>query len=97
MARETFTKEEFWAELDALGEEEVRTRTFVKHQFGDVGDKRALAEEWLSQKGSERSERSNAEQMRIARSAKNAAWAAAIAAIVAAIAAIASIWITLSF
>lgn len=85
MARETFTKEQFWAELDELGEEQVRVNLDVTKIYGDVGSKRALALEWLRRRDQSRSETSNREQMRIARSAKNAAWIAAIAAIVAAI------------
>ncbi|MER9794576.1 hypothetical protein [Mesorhizobium sp. M0213] len=90
MAQETFTKEMFLAELDALGESEVRTRVVTK-RYGEVGHKRALAEEWLQELDRNRAFLSNLEQIRIARSAKNAAWAAAIAAIIAAICAIVAI------
>jgi hypothetical protein len=52
MAQETFTKESFWAELDALGEDEVRVRLSVTKQFGDVGPKHELAKLWLARKDS---------------------------------------------
>lgn len=95
MAREKFTKEEFWAELENLGESEVRTR-IVTQRYGPNSDKRALAEQWLHEIESDRASSSSFEQIRIARSAKNAAWAAAIAAIIAAICAIISIAFSLS-
>ena len=95
MAPETFTRESFWAELDGLGEEEVRTRVSVG-TYSSANKKRELAQQWLERNSQERSERSNSEQMRIARSAKNAAWAAAIAATIAAICATISIVISLS-
>jgi hypothetical protein len=82
MAQTTFTKESFWAELDALSEDEVRARVRTSIY---VLEKRQLAELWLEKKAQERNDRSSSAQMRIARSAKNAAWAAATAAIAAAI------------
>ncbi|MFO1242739.1 MAG: hypothetical protein U1E36_06010 [Rickettsiales bacterium] len=82
MTKSTYTKEEFWAELEALGEEEVRVRIVTK-KYGDVGDKLALAKEWLESQERRRSDASHAEQIHIARSAKNAAWIAAIAAVIA--------------
>src|SRR5690349_16848946 len=94
MAQETFTRESFFAELDKLGEEVVRTRV-VTRAYTSVNAKLPLAQEWLrlrdqarSEEASRRIESANLEQIRIARSAKNAAWAAAIAAIIAAIFAI---------
>ncbi|WP_156932372.1 hypothetical protein [Mesorhizobium sp. LNJC391B00] len=94
MAQETFTKESFWAELDKLGESEVRTRVVTK-RYGEVGQKRALAEDWLQDLDRNRASLSNLEQIRIARSAKNAAWAAAVAAIIAAVCAIVAIVVVL--
>ena len=47
MAQETFTKEQFWSELDALGEDEVRVSFSVTKQFGDVGAKHELTKLWL--------------------------------------------------
>jgi hypothetical protein len=79
MARETKTVEQFWAELEGLGEQEVRIR-LAKQVFGTVGDKKAVVEEWLRHKERSREAASNAEQTEIARSAKDAAWAAAEAA-----------------
>lgn len=102
MAQETYTKEQFWGQLDALGEDTVRVR-LATHAYGDGGDRRALVEEWLRRQNqrrateeSDRSAAASAEQIRIARSAKNAAWAAAMAAIIAAIFAAISIAISLS-
>ena len=89
--QETFTKEQFWAELEALGEEEVRVR-IATHRYGNASDKRALAVEWLQKKERERLielDRSNREInlgiLHTSKSAKNAAWAAAIVAIIATI------------
>ncbi|MEX0954612.1 MAG: hypothetical protein WDZ83_05300 [Rhizobiaceae bacterium] len=95
MAQETFTKESFWAELDKLGEDEVRTRVVTK-RFGQAQQKMALAQAWLQERDRSRMDASNSEQIRIARSAKNAAWAAVIAATIAAICAIISIAVSLS-
>lgn len=85
MPQETWTKEQFWAKLEELGEDVVRERIIAKI-YDDV--RRGLAEEWLRLREESRREASSAEQMRIARSAKNAAWTAAISAIIAAICAI---------
>ena len=57
MVQETFTKEQFWSELDALGEEEVRIRFSVTKQFGDVGPKHELTKIWLSDKREARRDR----------------------------------------
>jgi hypothetical protein len=67
MAQETWTKEQFWADLDKMSEDDVRARvrTSIYQR-----EKRELAEMWLEKKAQARSDRSNAEQMRIARSAK---------------------------
>jgi hypothetical protein len=89
VAQETWTKEQFWSELEAVGEDEVRTRLAAKI-YGEANHKAPLAREWLRRKDQERSDLSTSEQTRIARSAKNAAWAAAIAAIIAAIFAVMS-------
>ncbi len=95
MAGATFTKEELWANLEKLGEEQVRERLATK-VYGDAGKKRALVVEWLREKDQSRKNTSNLEQIRIARSAKNAAWSAAIAAIIAAICAFIAILLSLS-
>ena len=50
---ETWTKEQFWAELDAMGEDTVRLR--VRTVFwGPASEKVPLAEEWLSRKERDR-------------------------------------------
>jgi len=79
-------KEEFWAELDEVGETEVRVRLATKI-YGDINNKGSLAREWLMRKDQAResarelrNEASRVEQIDIARSAKDAAWAAARAA-----------------
>jgi hypothetical protein len=97
----TWTKDEFFAELDEAGEDEVRVRLATKI-YTDVNEKGALAREWLQRRELSRTaelERSRAasslEQIRIARSAKNAAWTAAIAAIIAAMFAAVAIVISL--
>jgi hypothetical protein len=97
---ETWTKEDFWAELDQIGPDEVRVRLAIKY-YSDATEKGPLAREWLrrmDQTASDEREHSkiasNVEQIRIARSAKNAAWAAAIMAAIAAIAAIISVTFT---
>jgi len=85
------TKEEFWAELDALGETEVRVRLQNK-TYTDLNEKGSFAREWLLRRELASAAASNSEQRRTARSAKNAAWTAAIAAIIAAmIAAVAAV------
>ncbi len=96
MARETWTIESFWAELDKIGEHEVRVRLATKI-YGDLNEKGGLAREWLLRKelaqaaeSSRKAEASEAakmelarEQVRIARSAKNIAIIAAIISIAA--------------
>ena len=62
------TKEEFWIELDAIGEELVRERVVTK-KYGKAGDKLALAEEWLRIKEQERKDAIVQEHLDIARSA----------------------------
>lgn len=79
MALQTISKADFWAELDRLGEEQVR-ENLLRKAYGDVGSKHDFVLEWLRVKESERKEASQSEQTEIARSAKDAAWAAAEAA-----------------
>ena len=67
--REKFTKEEFWSELDELGEDEVRVRLYVQKRYGDASDKRALAEEWLRRKAAATHDAIEQEQLQIARDA----------------------------
>jgi hypothetical protein len=101
MAQETFTKEQFWANLEQFGEQEVRLRLGMG-EYGINSPHRALVDEWLRNKNQRRSEASQAEALSIARSAKDAAWEAAraarqantiamIAIVVAAIAAVISL------
>lgn len=54
MAQETFTESEFWATLDAVGENQVRIN-LIKKIYGDHGAKRELTLEWLRRKEEERS------------------------------------------
>ena len=89
-------RDKFFAELEELGEEEVRIRYTSARVYG--AGKANLVKAWLNKKDQERAaseearnDDSNREQINIARSAKNAAWAAAIAAIIAAICAIIAI------
>ena len=49
MAQETFTEAEFWAKLDAVGENQVRIN-LIKKIYGDHGAKRDLVLEWLRRK-----------------------------------------------
>jgi len=83
MAQPERTKDEFFAELEDLGEPEVKAR-FTQGHFGS--QKWRWVKAWLVIKDQERIDESN----QTARSAKNAAWIAAIAAIIAAISAIIS-------
>jgi hypothetical protein len=46
MAQLKFIGLEFWAKLDEVGEEQVRTN-FIKNVYGDHGVKRELVLEWL--------------------------------------------------
>ena len=80
------TKKEFWAELDALGETEVRIRLQNKI-YTDLNEKGSFAREWILRRELAAANASSSAQSRVARSAKKAAWIAAIAAIIAAIAA----------
>lgn len=77
--QETFTADQFWSELDELGEEVVRKRVIAK-VYGSGNNKLELAQEWLRRKEQSRDSAFKAEQTDIARSAKDAAWSAAEAA-----------------
>jgi hypothetical protein len=46
---EFWTKEQFWAELDNHGEDEVRVKLATKI-YTDLNEKGALAREWLHRK-----------------------------------------------
>ncbi len=70
--------DEFFAELEEIGEDEVRTRLATQRIYGS--DKRPLVEEWLRQRESSRKEAFNREQAEIARDAAAATWEAARAA-----------------
>lgn len=84
MAQETFTKEQFWSELDELGEDEVRVRFSVTKQFGDVGAKHELTKLWLADK---RDAREAASMAKIRRDVRIDRYIAIAAVIIAAIAA----------
>lgn len=86
-------EEEFIAELERKGVDQVRAEWAAGEYPPSIGFRGPLVRKWLQLKEGEESRESrasNLEQIRIARSAKNAAWTAAIAAIVAAIIAAAS-------
>lgn len=96
-----WTKESFWADLDAAGPDEVRVRLATKI-YGDNNEKGGLAREWLlrrDQAAAAEAERlKNAaiqEQISISRSAKNASWGAVIVATVALIVSIAALAVSL--
>jgi hypothetical protein len=84
MAQETFTKESFWAELDALGEDEVRVRFSVTKQFGDVGPKHELAKLWLARKDSAKRDAREERTLSLASRANRIAYIAVIIAAIAA-------------
>ena len=58
--RADFTKDEFWSELEALGEEEVLINLNVRKMYGQVGssgkgpEKYELAKIWLKKKEDQR-------------------------------------------
>ncbi len=90
---------QFFAELEKIGEDEVRLRLAHGHVYGS--DKVPFVEEWLRRKDQDHKEASNREQIEIAREATAAARAAARAALSAAntakiMAIIAAISITIS-
>jgi hypothetical protein len=92
MAQTTSKAEQFWAQLDALGETEVRLKLATGFYGGyENQDRRPLVKEWLRRRDHERLEASNLAHRRSARNANTAAWVAAIAAIVAAICAVVTI------
>ena len=77
------TVEEFWAELDSLGEKEVR-RKLIVGDYRDMGVQRDAVSEWLRQ-------REEARQRARDRRILNWTIVGAVAAIVAAVAAIAAL------
>jgi hypothetical protein len=79
MAEGTFSTEQFWAELDALGEEKVRERAVVG-AYGSGHNKKELAQEWLRQKDQARALSLELDRMGIASKAAEAAIQAADAA-----------------
>jgi len=78
-AKTTWTKDELWADLAALGEDKVREQ-LVTGFYGEVGERHALVVEWLRVQDDARKQASQAEQAETARSAKDAAREAASAA-----------------
>lgn len=95
---ETFTKEQFWAELEGAGEGVLRERLIAKI-YGDGNQKRALAEEWLRVQEKQRADAAaaaahqlNLDNLNTAKSAKNAAWVAAICAVIAVVVSITAIF-----
>ena len=88
---QTFTRDEFWAELEQLGEDAVRERV-ITGKFGSGNKKLPLAEEWLRLKEKSRSDAAanaahdlDVETVRVAKSARDAAWVAAGCAVIAVI------------
>lgn len=79
MAPEKLTKEEFWTELEALGEDEVHTRVHTKI-YSEANNKLPLAKEWLRLKEKNRQGAKDAANLEAARSASEAAKRAAAAA-----------------
>ena len=63
--------DQFFAELEELGEDEARKRLASERIYG--GDKRPLVVEWLRQKDQKREDSSSREQIAIAREAAAAA------------------------
>ena len=92
--QETFTKEQFWAELDEAGEATVRERVITR-RYGSGNNKLQLAEEWLRLKDVVRSEKTTREQLRISRSSRNAAWVAASAAVIAVVISVVALYFSL--
>ena len=89
--QETFTAEQFFAELEALGEESVRLNLIAK-KYGSGNHKKELAEEWLrlleDQRREDREAASERRAERMISTARLANIIAVIAAITAIIAAI---------
>jgi len=73
-------REEFWAKLDATGEEQIRLNLGRDVYGMPKAAHHVWATEWLRQHDQARSDASHSEQIDIARSAKDAAWSAANAA-----------------
>jgi hypothetical protein len=74
MAQTTRTVPEFWAELETIGEDEVRLK-LARSFYGDPGaERRAVVEEWLRRKDRKRQNRT-----------EFVVWASMIVATVAAI------------
>lgn len=69
----------FRAELEASGEDEVRTMLALG-RYGSGRGKDKYVQHWLAEKDQEREASSKADSLEIARSAKDAAWIAADAA-----------------
>lgn len=72
MVQEEFLKENFLAELETAGEEEVRRRITTR-RYASTNNKRGLAQQWLDTKAKQRAD----ELIRIAKEAKDAAEQAA--------------------
>jgi len=71
--------EAFYAQLESLGEQEIRVR-LARQAYGDAGHKRQLAEEWVQRKERERTAASNADMASAASRSADAAERAAKAA-----------------
>jgi hypothetical protein len=90
MAQTPSKEEQFWKQLDALGEAEVRLKLASGFYGGPQNyDRRPLAEEWLWRKDQERLDARNSaidainsEQLRIARHTNIIAMVTLIAAII---------------
>lgn len=87
MARETRAVEQFYAELEALGESKVRERLALS-VYGDAGDRRRLVLEWLRLKDQERLDRRENQRNTMETIAAIAAIIAAVAATIGAIASV---------
>lgn len=70
--------DQFFAELEALGEDEVRKNLASEQVYGAA--KRSLATEWVRRKDQEHADALNREQIAVARSAAEAAREAATSA-----------------
>lgn len=101
MTQETYNETDFWATLDAIGEDQVRIN-IIKKIYGDHGAKRELTLEWLRRKeesrateASDKRDKREEETLDIAKSAKDSVrydrYIAITAIIIAAIAARADI------
>jgi hypothetical protein len=77
-----WTKDDFWAELEALGEPLVREHLRIDYWGGPgiAGTRRPLVEEWLCSKEEAHSEASQSQQAEAASRAASAAERAAAAA-----------------